>query len=241
MTDLQSRHIAADLDSLSGAVAQSRRKAWRKLCAYWVQVGYIPQDPSIAVKSPCVRSEGHAEWTHEDVEAFRAHWPEDTRQRLALELLQWTGARVSDAVRLGPGMVDRDGLLAFTQEKTKKPVLLPWSAPSPYAADRRDLSIMTDNSGHMVWLTTIHGKPRSKKAFSGWFAEAARKAGGHKTAHGLRKYRMNRLAEAGAPVLAMQSWCGHVTLKEIEDYTRKASRRAAMLGAQSKNTVNWDK
>ena len=34
------------------------------------------------------------------------------------DLIHWTGARVSDAVRLGEGHEDRDGWLAFRQQKT---------------------------------------------------------------------------------------------------------------------------
>ena len=74
------------------------------------------------------------------------------------------------------------------------------------------------DSRHMVFLSTRTGTAQSHKALSGWFAEAAREAGLRGlTAHGLRKYRMNQLAELGVPVFAMQSWVGHVTLSEVEN------------------------
>lgn len=235
LSDLRYYHVNQDLDPLSPAVARSRRKAWRKLGAFWEARGLIPEDVTAAAKSkPMPKTDGHKEWTHADVEAFRAHWGMDTPQRLALELLQWTAARCTDAVRLGPGMIDRDGLLVFTQVKTKVEASVPWFAPAlGLDDDRADLLALTAHPRHMVYLVTVHGKPRSHKALSQWFSQAATEAGlPDLTAHGLRKYRLNRLAEHGASVLQMQAWAGHLSLSEIEHYTRKAERRAALLGAQ---------
>lgn len=44
----------------------------------------------------------------------------------ALELLFWTGCRIGDGVRIGPGMVGRDGVLAFRQHKTGGTAYVPW-------------------------------------------------------------------------------------------------------------------
>ncbi|MGC9449219.1 hypothetical protein ACPZJU_19190, partial [Cereibacter johrii] len=52
-----------------------------------------------------------------------------------------------------------------------------------------------------------------------------------RTAHGLRKYRMNVLAEHGASVLVMQSWVGHTTLLEVQESTRRADRRRVISEA----------
>lgn len=237
LADLRARHIVTDLDPLSPSVARSRLKAWRKLCAFWVARGMMPEDPSSAVKGKIApKTEGFKEWTHADLETFRAHWPIGTPQRLAVELLQWTGARISDAVRIGPGMV-RGGLLEFRQQKTGGEVFVPWTVPAAgLDADRTDLLALTAGTRHMVYLTTVHGKPRSRKAFGQWFSNSAKAAGlPGLTAHGLRKYRMNRLAEHGASVHQMQTWVGHTTLSEVEHYTRRASRRTAFQGAEIVN------
>jgi len=244
MRHLRAKHIAADLAPLSPAVAGSRRKAWRKLGAFWTVNGMVDADPSNDVKrKPMPRSDGHTEWLDGDLAAFRAHWPAGTPQRLACELIQWTGARCSDAVRIGPGMVS-GGLLRFSQKKTGAEVNVPWTVPA-FGLDhqRADLMACLEGHSHMVFLTTVHGKARSGKAVSGWFAEAARDAGlVGLTAHGLRKYRMNQMAEAGVPLLAMQSWVGHTTLAEVERYTRRASRRNVFLVNRSQSfTVSGDK
>lgn len=237
LSDLRNRHVTADLDPLSPSVARSRLKAWRKLGEFWVARGMVQTDPSVTVRARALpKSDGFKEWTHDDLEKYRAHWPIGTPQRLAVELLQWTGARISDAVRLGPGMV-RGGILSFSQEKTGGEVFVPWTARAAgMERDRADLLALTSDARHMVYLVTIHGKARSRKAFGQWFSDSARAAGlTGLTAHGLRKYRMNRLAEHGASVLQMQAWVGHTTLSEIEHYTRRASRRTAFQGAEVVN------
>lgn len=243
MRDLAARHIAADIDPLTPSVARARLKAWRKLCGFWAARGLIEIDVSRQVagkKMP--KSDGHREWTREDVEAFRDRWPEGTQQRLALELLQWTGARRKDAVRIGPGMIDRAaGILTFTQSKTGNQCYVPWTRPAlGLEKEREALLRMTRDCRSMVFLLTEYGKPRSAAGFGAWFSAAAKDAGLNRlTAHGLRKYRMNELAEAGATVLQMQAWVGHTTLSEIEHYTRRANRRRAFSGPeQEQNVVN---
>lgn len=242
MTDLRSHHIEQDLDPLTPAVARSRLKAWRKLGAFWKSQGLITDDITLQAKGKKMpKTEGHKEWTRQDLNAFREYWGKDTPQRLACELLQWTGCRSSDAVRIGSGHIDRDGVLSFTQKKTGEPAYVPWfSEALSLEAERETLLHLTQNTKHLVFITTIHGKPRSEKSFSQWFSKAATDAGlPNLSAHGLRKYRMNELAENGASVLQMQSWVGHLTLDEVEHYTRRARRKMAFVGTEQKrNTVN---
>lgn len=230
---LEPHHVRSDLEPLKPAVASSRMKAWRKLGDFWVASGRLKTDPTEGVKrKKLAKSAGHKEWTRADLETFRERWPIGTPQRLAGELLQWTGARCVDAVTLGPHMVGADGLLSFTQAKTKHDAHVPWVGRAfGLEADRVALMQCIGNAPGAVFVVTEYAQPRSVKGFSQWFAAAAREAGLVKlTAHGLRKYRMNALAEAGASVLVMQSWVGHVTLDEVQDYTRRADRRKALRG-----------
>lgn len=230
---LQAHHIRADLEPLTPAVASSRLKAWRKLGDFWVGSGLLRVDPTDGVKrKKMVKTGGHKEWSRTDLERFRERWPIGTPQRLAGELLQWSGARCVDAVRLGPKMVGVDGLLTFVQVKTGHEAHVPWSGRAfGLEAERETLIRCIGNADGEAFVLTEAGKPRSQKGFSQWFAAAAREAGLVKlTAHGLRKYRMNALAEVGASVLVMQSWVGHVTLDEVQEYTRRADRKRALRG-----------
>lgn len=230
---LQSYHINKDLDPLSPAVARSRLKAWRKLTDFWQREGLIESNigkGAVGKKMPA--TEGHKEWTPDDLKTYRDHWGPETPQRHACELLQWTGARCVDAVRLGPGMIKKSGLLEFRQQKTKEMAYVPWTCDALGMESEREL-LLSYPKNHMVFLTTKFGKPRSHKAFSAWFSDSCNKAKlSELSAHGLRKYRMNQLSERGASVLQMQAWVGHVTLQEIEEYTRKAQRRAAFSGTE---------
>lgn len=200
--------------------------------------GFLDNDPTELVALPrTAPTEGHPAWTSEDVNAFREHWSIGTRQRLAMEILQWSGARISDAVMLGPQHVGKDGVIAYTQKKTSSMAFCPWTCTLPaYAAnlspDRAlmHLAINARTEHHLTFLATIHGKSRSANSIGGVISGAARTAGIEKSAHGLRKYRATQLAHAGATPHQIGAWTGHESLREIEHYTKSVDRRAAVMG-----------
>lgn len=233
LSDLAPKHIMADLEPLSPAVASSRVKAWRKLTAFWYQRGLTATDIGASVKRKKMpKTKGHLAWSQDDVEAFRARWPIGTPERLAFELLQWSGSRCVDAVAIGPQNIGRDGVLTFTQAKTGFDQHVPWTCQAfGLEGQRADLLTCVKGTNALIYIKSAYGKPRSAKGFSQWFAAAARDAGlAHKTAHGLRKYRMIQMAEHGLSVLVMQSWVGHATLDEVQEYIAQASRRQTIAG-----------
>ena len=62
---------------------------------------------------------GFHTWTQEELDRFEAHWPTGTRERLAFDLLLYTGLRRGDAVRVGLQHV-RDGVITIRTEKHRK-------------------------------------------------------------------------------------------------------------------------
>ncbi|MCE8458575.1 tyrosine-type recombinase/integrase [Rhodovulum sulfidophilum] len=244
--DLREQDIEADLSPLCPNAAADRLKAWRMICRWGKTNGYLARDPSLAVKrKPIPKTIGHPAWTDAEIDRFRAHWALGSVQRLCFELVFWTGARISDAVKIGPGMAGRDGVLQFTQKKTGEPAFVPWTCPLPaYAVrmedDRKLLfaALEARAERHMTFLATAYGTTRSEKALGHVISNAASKLGIAKSAHGLRKSRAKLLAEAGATVHQIAAWTGHITLEEVEHYTREASRRAAVRGEQMKKPVN---
>ncbi|MBB95641.1 MAG: hypothetical protein CML68_13750 [Rhodobacteraceae bacterium] len=236
VTQIREKHVLSDMKGLRPHPANERRKTWRYLMAHAIDLQWIATDPSANIsKKKTPKARQHPPWTAEDITAFRAKWAIETPQRLAFELLHWTGARMVDAVRLGPGMVDTDGWLHFTQNKTREPVWIPFRRALPDFTDPADLAQLhaaTANSSHMVWMVTHTGKPRSVKAASSWFAKAAKEAGieGGKSAHGLRVTRAIKLAEAEASPHQIGAWTGHESLKEIEHYSKQASRKRLLSG-----------
>lgn len=244
---LTTEDIADDLEPLAPNAAADRLKTWRAICAYGKTKRLLTVDPSLAARRKAIpKTIGHPAWTDAEIERYRAKWPVGTVQRLTFELIFWTGARISDAVLIGPGMVGRDGVLQFSQQKTGEPAFVPWTCQPPAYAlrmlkDRQQLHLALEarSEKHMTFLATTHGRTRSSKALGHLVSEAADAAKIDKSAHGLRKARAKALAEAGATVHQIAAWTGHITLEEVEHYTREANRRAAVRGVeQSEKTGN---
>ncbi len=247
MIHLRADHIQADLRPLTPVQARDRMKAWRALCAHALSTQMIRSDPSEGVRRPAaIDHTPHPAWTADHISAYRARWPIGTVQRAVMELLYWTGARIGDACILGPGMVGRDGILTFRQQKTGDLSYIPWTCvlPAHAAAMQPDREMMHQaiaacSTGHMTWLATAAGRTRSHKAAGHLIAAAAEAAGFDRSAHGLRKSRAVALAEAGANPLQIGAWTGHHSLAEIAHYVQEADRKRAVMGTeQDRNSVN---
>jgi len=239
---LRDRHIKANLGKAKSPT--DRLKAWRFLGAFGTDAGLLSADPSQGVAAPAkARSDGHPPWTLDEIDTYRARWKIGTSKRLAFELLLWGGMRIGDAVNIGPGMVDRSGVLVFRQSKTGDPAYVPWSCALPdYAAgmeadrDQLHAAIAAAPSRHMTFLATAGGAPRSSKALGTMIRTSARDAGIEKSAHGLRKSRAVLLADAGGTPHQIGAWTGHKSLKEIEHYTLGADRRRAVMGTGAEHS-----
>lgn len=238
--DLHQRHIKADLAPLSPHAAIARLKAWRLLCAYGINAQEIEENPAEGIARKRIpKTSGHAPWTPTQIAAYRAKWALDTPQRLAMEVLFWTAARISDGVRIGDGMIGRDGVLAFRQSKTGGMAYVPWTCALPAYAEacERDrvhlhAALAARRTRHMTMLATAWGKARSVKGLGNLIARAAQEAKIDRSAHGLRKARLTALADAGATVHQIASWSGHLTLNEVAAYTRESDRRRAVTGPE---------
>jgi site-specific recombinase XerD len=229
------KHIRADV--ADAEVPSARLKTWR-VWGIWCEThAIIDTDPATHVKpirQPA--TEGHPPWTAEHVATFRARWPIGTSTRAVMELIHWTGCRISDAVRIGPQMIDRDGVLVFRQQKTNDFAYVPWSCTMPgYAtaldADRQlMIAAIAPFAGHLTFLPAKEGRSRSSKALGMQMQKACRATGIPVTAHGLRKTRAIALSELGANERQIGAWTGHHSFSEIRHYTEGFNRRAAVMG-----------
>jgi integrase len=246
--DLRADHIQADLGMLAPNPARQRLKTWRGLCKWATETKRISANHANNVPMPPIpKSDGHTPWTATEIAAFREHWPLTEPQRLAMELIFWTAARASDAVRLGPGMIDGEGWLTFKQQKTGGEVSIPFNRALPgFAAGMRgDLDLLKQAISHaprhMTWLVTHFGSSRSVKAFSQWFSAAARTAGiNDRTAHGLRKARAIAIAEAGGSTHQIAAWTGHETLAEVQRYSKGAARRRMLSSTEREQKLETE-
>ncbi len=183
-------------------------------------------NPTIGVKLLKGKNkEGFHTWTNEEIVRFETRWPIGTRERLALDLLLYTGLSRGDVVRLGRQHVS-NGVITFRMEKGRGdgvvyPPVLPILAAT----------IAASRTGDLAFLVTERGTPMVKESFGNWFREASREAGCPGSAHGLRKAGATRAAENGATVNQLMALFGWKTEKMALLYTRKADRKLLAASA----------
>ena len=180
----------------------------------------VAVNPTVGVKLlKGKNTDGFHTWSNEEIVRFETRWPIGTRERLALDLLLYTGLSRGDVVRLGRQHVS-NGVITFRMEKARGdgvvyPPVLPILAAT----------IAASRTGDLTFLVTERGTPIKKESFGNWFREACREAGCPGSAHGLRKAGATRAAENGATVNQLMALFGWKTEKMALLYTRKADRK----------------
>lgn len=156
-----------------------------------------------------------------------------------MELTYWTGARISDVVKIGRQHVDSDGVLCFRQTKTDDMAYVPWfcGLPAYGAGMEGDHAVCQQAIAHMAggltFLQTARGTGRSHKS-AGQDISAI---GLERSAQGLRKARAVALADAGATATQIAAWTGHRSLSEVAHYTAENDRRSAARGTRTEREV----
>lgn len=180
-------------------------------------MGMRSDNPARVVRGVKSRTGGYQTWQEEQIQAFQARWPVGTQERLAFDLALYTGQRKSDVCRMGPQHVEK-GRIRITQVKTSKDLRIPIH---PDLAK----SIAATPSGHLAYIVTRMGVPRTRNGFGNWFGDACRASGlqGY-TMHGLRKACARRLAELGLSNQLIKSITGHSSDAEVARYTRDAEQ-----------------
>ena len=195
--------IIASCDARASTPAQARNflGVLRVLFQWALSREHVEVDPTVGVKVERLRGDGFHAWTAGELAAFEERWPIGTRERLAYDLMLWTGLRRGDAALVGPSHV-KDGIITLKTEKTGAPVTISDSA-SARALDRRGSlragnlcrspGRFADGQGG-IWELVRRGVPRSRRSGLGARAtEGARNqarrggldAGGNGCAHGL--------------------------------------------------------
>jgi integrase len=221
------KHIVAGIDRRSPSSGIQFLIAMQQLFKWAVSVELIERNPAEGVSRPRFHSDGHHVWTVGEVEQFRARWQLGTRERLAMDLLLFTGLRRSDIFRLGRQHVTGE-VLAIRTEKTGKAVHVPiW--PELRA------SIDATPTGDLAFLTTSAGKPfTSANSFGIWFGEACKAAGVPGRAHGLRKAGATIAADNGASAHELMAMFGWSRLSMAETYTKGANEKRLASSASER-------
>lgn len=208
------KFIIASCDARAGTPAQSRNflGTLRSLFGWALSREHIEFDPTVGIKVERIRGDGFHTWTADELARFEAHWPLGTRERLAYDLMLWTGLRRGDAARVGPQHVI-DGSIVLDTAKTGQRVSIRILPPLMQ-------SIAATPCGRDSFVAGGSGRPMSKEGFGNWFGEVCRITGVPGSAHGLRKALAVKLAEAGATDREMGAVLGNEMARL---YARKAS------------------
>lgn len=200
------------------AMARHFVETMRGLFRWALDAEHVKIDPTHDVKVSKPRTEGHHTWTDDECDRFEKKWPIGTRERLAFDIMLYTGFRRGDASRFGKQHI-RAGLIHMTTEKGqgKVTVVLPLLQP---LAD----SIEATKTGDMVFIAKADGTAMSKEGFGNWFAEACVAAKVPGRAHGLRKAGATRAANRGASDAQLDAIFGWSGRGMAALYTKKANR-----------------
>lgn len=212
--------------------ANGLRKALRALMQHAVAIKMRRDDPTQGVRPIRASSRrGFHTWEETEIAKFEAKHPIRSKPRLALALGLFTGQARQDVIAMGPQHI-RDEILNWTRQKTAHSTAIELFIPV-----LPELRVILDAtpSGHLTFLTTAFGKPFTAPGFGNWFRDQCDTAGlPHCTFHGLRKAAARRLAEYGCTTHEIAAITGHATLKEIERYTKAASRKRLARSAMDK-------
>lgn len=189
----------------------------------------VVEDPTEGVKNiPIPKTAGFKIWTEADIAAYESHWPLGTRERVWLDVIQYTGLRRGDAVRLGPEHVG-DGLFSIATEKSGFQTV----AHVPILPELWQ-SLKAGPIGETTFVVSSLGKPFTKESFGNNFSDAARAAGVKKSAHGIRKTAATRSAELSATTEEMKALFGWESDRMASHYTKDASRKRLAENARDK-------
>jgi integrase len=191
-------------------------QAMRGLFGWAVRAKLADSDPTAELKVILPATDGHPTWAEDDCRAFETRWPRGTRERVAFDVLLYTGLRRGDAVRLGRPHV-KNGVATIRTHKTGQVVSIPILPPLQATLDAGPI-------GDLTFIAGERGRPMTKESFGTWFRVACKQAGVSKSAHGLRKAAATRAANNGATEAQLEAFFGWRGGGMASLYTREANR-----------------
>jgi integrase len=208
------------------------RHTLRSLFGWALSEGRVPDDPTLGVTRVKFKTTGYKTWSDENIGQFERAHPIGSRARLALALLLYTGQRRGDVVRMGRQHVHK-GVLTVNQGKGEGTDEAHLEIP---VHPRLQAIIDVSPIGHLSFVATVRGNPFTPRGFSNWFRKRCNEAGLAKglSAHGLRKACARRLAEIGCSAHQIAAITGHITLSEVQRYTKAADRKRLAQEAMKK-------
>ncbi|RWR14304.1 tyrosine-type recombinase/integrase [Paenirhodobacter populi] len=217
LSQIRAEDIEAALLAVGGHAAVNELKALKPMFAHVRKLRLISVDPTRGLKMERPTSEGFPTAGAEEIAAYQKLWPVGTIERLVFDLALYTGAARVDLVKLGRKNI-ADGILSFRRQKTGV------ISEVPMTRELRSIVARTPDIAP-AFLLNGKGKPYTAEGLGNLFREAAKAAGMVARLHGLRKAFCVYWAEQGATTHQIAAMAGHLTLAEVERYTRAADRR----------------
>ena len=216
---LPQEFIRRMLDRMKPVQARNWLKALRGLLDFAVGQKFRADNPARGFVLPKMKSKNRRAWTDLEVEQYEKAHPVGSKARLAFALGLFTVQRLGDVIRMGRQNI-RNGELILRQGKTGAQLTLP-IVPELQAV------IDATPSEHLTFLVARGGRPYRgadlSSQFRIWCDEAGLPRGC--TFHGLRATGCTKLADNGCSAHEIAAWSGHMTLKEVERYTRAANQK----------------
>ncbi len=220
-------------DGVSRATLARRGSTARTFTAWAHRRGLCPTDPGLLLATP----KGHRPLPDvlrpdeaERLVSFAGEEVVDQRDRLALELLYATGARVGELCGLDLDDVDPGRRLVRVLGKGRKERAVPYGVPAQRALDtwlaQGRPRWATPGSGPALLLGARGGRvdPRAVRALVHRRLSAVPGAP-DLGPHGLRHTAATHLLEGGADLRSVQELLGHATLATTQIYTHVSIER----------------
>lgn len=220
--------IITKIGETKPGMANLTRAAMRRVFKLAVKKKRRPDNPFLGIEAYGVGE--HHTWTEAELKQYEDCWKLGTRERLAFDLLLYTGQRVGDVTNMKRADI-ADGLIHVVQQKTGAELWVPL-----HPALVRSMAAYTISG--MTLIGDPAGRPIKRSTLSLLIRNAVKKAAlpSRCVPHGLRKAAMRRLAEGGGTAKQIASISGHKTLKEIERYTKAADQKTLARDAMLKMT-----
>jgi integrase len=231
------RAVAADIVEQIGAtrpgMANLTAATLKRLFSYAIKLEMRSDNPFVGLDA--YQGGEHRASTPLELSSYESTWPIGTRERLAFDLLTYTGQRVGDVATMQRADILR-GAIPVKQEKTGAVLSLPVHPNLLRSMN----ACPADGQGALNGADGL--TPMAKRSISALVTRAARSAGLPVDCkpHGLRKAALTRLADLGSSTHEIAAVSGHKSLREVERYTATANQlrlaRTAMARVPSEQS-----
>jgi enterobacteria phage integrase len=217
--------IIEEIGAARPGMANLTAATLKRLFTYAVKMDMRADNPFIGIDT--YEGGEHRAWNDREIAAYEAKWPIGTRQRLALDLLLYTGQRVGDVAAMRRDDL-LNGAIPVKQEKTGADLLLP-----VHPNLMRSLKACPVDGPAPL---NTNDRPMTKRSIADIVARAAQSAGLPRDCktHGLRKAALTRLAQHGASTHEIRAVGGHKSLREVQRYTESVDQSRLARSAMSR-------